>query len=121
MSQFNAGPEKGYEANVDIATGLAVKLSSGKVVPAAAATDAIIGVTNGGVKAGQIANVRVRSAAGTAKVKLGGTVAVGDKVTSNASGALIATTTTGNEVVGQALEAGVSGDIIEVMLTTSKF
>lgn len=121
MSQFNAGPEKGYEANVDIANAVAVKLSSGKAVIATAATDAIVGVTNGAAKAGQVANVRLRSASGTVKVKLGGTVAVGDALTANASGLLITTTTAGNQIVGVALEAGVSGDIIEASLSTAKY
>ena len=115
MSQFVEGGNKGYVATSALADGLAVKISSGQVVVATAATDKIIGVTVGAIAAGETGTIRLRSAAGTMKVKLGGTVAVGNRVTSNGSGALINTTTAADEVVGVALEAGVSGDFIEVM------
>lgn len=120
MSQFNAGSEKGYVAAVDIPNGTAVKFgANGTVTPATAATDAIIGVTNGKAYADKIANVRLRSAEGTVKVLLGGTVNAGDRVTSNGSGQAITTTTAGNEVVGIAVEGGVAGDLVEVMPSTA--
>ena len=46
------------------------------------------------------------------KVKLGGTVAVGDALTSDAAGKAIATITTGNRVIGFAEVAGVLDDEI---------
>lgn len=47
---------------------------------------------------------------GVSKVKLGGTVAAGDRLTSDANGLAIVATT-GKQVVGIALVAGVSGDV----------
>lgn len=115
MSQYNESGNKGYVATAALADGLAVKIASNAVVVATAATDKIIGVTVGAIAAGETGTIRLRSAQGTMKVKLGGTVAVGDRITSNGAGALITTTTAANEVVGVALEAGVSGDFIEAM------
>jgi hypothetical protein len=115
MSQFVDGSNKGYVATSALADGVAVKLSSGNIVVATAATDKIIGITVGKVAAGETGTVRLRSATGTVKVKLGGTVAVGDRLTANGTGVLITTTTAANEVVAVAVEAGVSGDFIEAM------
>ena len=121
MSQYNAGGDKGYVATAALGDGVIVKIASGEVVVAAAATDKFIGVTVGAVGAGETANVRLRSAEGTIKVKAGGTVAVGDYVTSNASGQAVTATAAAagavptSEVLGVAVEAGVSGDLIEVM------
>lgn len=119
MSQSNEGNSKGYVATAALSEGYAVKLSGTSVVVATAATDKIIGIVTHDVAIGQVANVKLRSAAGTMKVKLGGTVAVGDAVTANGTGLLITTTTATNQVVGQALEAGVTGDFIEVMCSTN--
>lgn len=91
------------------------------IVLAAAGTDKSIGVLVDQPLAGQTGTVRLRSAEGTIFVKLGGTVAVGDAVTSNGSGVGIATTTGGDEVLGRALEAGVSGDVIELMPFLGKY
>lgn len=115
MSQFVDGGNKGYVATAALADGVIVKISSGQVVIATAATDKFIGVTVGAIAAGETGTIRLRSAAGTMKVKAGGTIAVGDKLTSNGSGVAIATVTSGNEILGMALEAGASGDFVEVM------
>lgn len=53
---------------------------------------------------------------GIGEVKLGGTVAIGDNLTTDANGAAVATTTTGHWVFGRALDAGVVGDVISVNL-----
>lgn len=99
-----------------------VKLnSSDEVVAATAATDVILGVLDNTPADGESASVWLRSANGTFKVKLGGTVAIGDAVTSNGSSVGIATTTAGNQILGYAVQAGVSGDIIEVMPSTAKY
>lgn len=115
MSQSNAGISKGYKATAALGEGIAVKISSGEVVVATAATDKIIGVTMSACAAGETVSVRLRSSTGTMKVKAGGTIAIGDRLTSNGSGQLIATTTAANEVVGVAIEAGASGDFVEAM------
>ena len=46
------------------------------------------------------------------KVKLGGAVAAGDALTSDANGKAIATTTTGNRIIGFAEIPGVLDDVI---------
>lgn len=121
MSQFVEGGNKGYVATAALADGVIVKISSGQVVIAAAATDKFIGVTVGKAAIGETCTVRLRSASGTMKVKSGGTVAVGDRVTSNGSGVAITTTTAANEVLGIALEAASSGDFFEVMPSCSLY
>lgn len=51
---------------------------------------------------------------GVRKIKLGGTVAIGDQLTPNASGLAIKAVTAGHYQHGKALRAGVSGDVIEM-------
>lgn len=122
MSQSQYSGSKGFHAtNAISGAGYAVKLSSGQVVVATAGTDKIIGVTEDSAAAGEVVSVRLRSAPGTVKVKAGGTIAVGDLVTATTAGKLIATTTAGDQVVGMALEAGASNDLVEVMLGFLKF
>jgi len=94
-----------------------VKLdTNGNVVAATAATDKIIGILQNAPTANQFADVLLRNSAGTSKAKLGGTVAAGDYLTSNGSGALVTTVTAGNEIVGRAIKAGASGDVAEVIV-----
>ncbi len=89
--------------------------TAGQVVAGAAATDKLIGVS-GEIDA--VANdpmdVHVN---GVRRVKYGGTVAVGDLLTSDASGNAVVTTTAGNRIVGIAMIAGVANDIGEVFLS----
>ena len=115
MSQQNEGNAKGYVANVAIAEGLAVKLSSGKAVIATAATDKIIGVTQSKAAEGETVSIKLRSSAGTVKCKVTETTAIGDRLTATTDGTLIPTTTAANEVVAVAIEAGSSGDFVEAM------
>jgi hypothetical protein len=61
---------------------------------------------------GQPSMVRI---SGVTKALAGGTVAIGARVTSDATGRLI-TATTGNQVLGIALTAAVVGDIFTVLL-----
>jgi len=53
---------------------------------------------------------------GVSKVKLGGTVAKGDRLTSDANGAAIVAVT-GKQVVGIAMTAGVSGDTANIFIS----
>lgn len=115
MSQYVDGGSKGFVATAALGEGIIVKLASGEVVAGAAGTDDIIGVTMNSCEAGEQVSVRLRSAAGTLKVKAGGAVAVGDSVTSDASGEAVATTTAGDTVLGTALEAAADGDLFEVL------
>lgn len=76
-----------------------------------AAADALFGILQDKPEAsGRACNVR---RIGRSKVVLGGTVAYGDKVTSDANGAGVAATT-GQRYGGIALEAGDAGDTVTV-------
>lgn len=82
---------------------------------ATAATDSIIGVRQNSPASGVECHVVI---GGKAKLTLGGTVTVGAWLTATTAGAAIATVTLNNVVGAQALEAGVSGDVIEVLVRT---
>lgn len=84
--------------------------ASGLAVVATAATDKLLGTSD---ELDHVAGEMVDIAIGPVPfVRLGGTVAVGDWLTSNGTGAAIATTTAGNQVIGRAEVAGVAGDVI---------
>lgn len=80
-----------------------------------AATDKHLGTSDGddtgyiSYAIGEVVNLAVGP---VPKVRLGGTVAVGDALTSDANGKAIATTTTGNRIIGFAEVAGVADDIV---------
>lgn len=128
MPRFREGSNMGFISTNDLsaqAVGSIVKVDSSnapnQVVLAGANGTGAIGVTMDQAAAGQTITVRLRTAAGTLFVKLGGTVAVNDAVTSNGSGLGITTTTAGDEILGRALEAGVSGDVIEILPFLGKY
>lgn len=107
---------KSYTAEVAIPGRTIVKFgSAGGVVPAAAATDAAIGITDQlDAAQGQVVDVVM---SGSAEAKLAGTVGAGAPVASNASGRAVAGAAgTGNVAIGYALEGGVSGDIVDVAI-----
>ncbi|NMV37237.1 capsid cement protein [Ralstonia insidiosa] len=111
----NPGFTKTYDAGAAIAPYTIVKFSGDfVVVPGAAATDALIGVTTEiAANQGERADV---VHGGTPFVQLGGTVAGGDLLTSDANGhAITAAPASGAvaSVIGRARYSGVSGDVIE--------
>ena len=118
MAQFSESSVRAFPCAVALTKGTAVKFSSGRIVAATAGTDKIIGVIDVDNDAGQDAHVRLRSGTGTAIGMAGGTIAVGDAVTATTAGALIATVTAQNQIVGYALEAVASGAEFEMMLST---
>lgn len=92
--------------------------AEGEIAIATASTDKLMGVTTD-IDAAD--GERVDGArSGFAPVFYGGTVAVGDWLTANASGAAVATTTAGAIVIGRAEVAGVSGDIGSVFVVPGK-
>lgn len=122
MSHFVEGNLKTFNVGAsDIPQGTAVKLSSGKIVAAAAATDVIVGVVNSKAYANTVADVYLRSAHGTLCVLAGGTITAGDAVTVNSSGQGITTTTAGNQILGYALEAAVATGFVELLPSVAKF
>jgi hypothetical protein len=91
-----------------------VKLNgSNQVVASAASTDKHIGVIMNCPTSGDTADVLLINNMGTGKVQAGGTVNVGDDLTSDASGHAVATTTSGDIIIGQAIQAGASGQTVE--------
>ena len=117
MSVFQEGRHLSFNAGADLSSSqyCIVKLSSGNVVLAAAGTDFALGVLANAPKQNDIADVVGRNSHGTFKVLLGGTVAAGDTLSSDSSGHAVTDTTAGHETLGIALEAGVSGQIIQYM------
>jgi hypothetical protein len=91
------------------------------VVLASAATDVLVGVLQNKPKSGENAEVCLRSAGGTSKIKLGGTVSAGDHLTADSNGKAVATTTGADEVIGRALFDGVDGDVIEFTPANYKY
>lgn len=115
MSQQNVNQKITMIAGADLSNNIynLVKLGTTEdTIVLAGSDDRVIGVLDNKPKSDEQASVII---SGTAKVKAGGTIAYGDYVVSNASGQAIKRTTESN-VVGIALEAGASGDIIEILL-----
>lgn len=92
--------------------------SDDNVLQAAAATDALIGVVEGVAPAlGERCAVVTH---GIAEVKLGGTVVRGGPITSDASGQGVAAApaaANNNRLIGFALQSGVAGDVINVLVS----
>ena len=70
------------------------------------------GTADYAVKAATGATVALVGTGGIPEVALGGTVAAGDPLTSDASGKAVKATAAGNRILGFALVSGASGDII---------
>ncbi len=110
---------KRYTAGAAIAAYSLVKpgANDDAILPAAAATDALIGVVEGvAPTSGEGCDVVL---CGLAEVALGGTVAAGDPITSNATArAVKAAPPAGvnQRICGFARQSGVAGDVIEVLL-----
>jgi len=115
----NPGLIKCYNAEGGINPYTIVKFGANDfgVVPAAAATDKLIGVTREfGSASGEPSDL-IHD--GITYVKLGGTVARGDLLTSDASGqAIVAAPGVGvnNRIIGYARQSGVVGDVIDIVI-----
>lgn len=114
----NPGFAKNFNAVAAIPAYSIVKpsgVNDGEVVPAAAANDPILGVSqNVDVLQGQPVDVVLGD---SANVKLGGAVAFGDPITSDANGCGVKAAPVAGQnarLVGFALTSGVAGDIIPV-------
>jgi hypothetical protein len=124
MTAFQTGGNYSAEAAVDL-TGkryYIVKLdANGKVVIATAATDAILGVLNNEPKLGQTADVVLLNGPGSFKVKTAGAISKDAYITTDGTGKAIATTTTGNRVIGRVVLTSASGDIAEYVKLNEKY
>lgn len=93
-----------------------VKAASATTVNlASAATDVLLGVLENAPVSGDTAVVVGRHSNETCKVIAGGSITLGAKITSDGNGKAVVTTTTGNQVLGIALEAADANDIFEFM------
>lgn len=92
--------------------------AAGRIALAAAATDIAVGVIQDDVATiDDAASVMIT---GTAKVVLGGTVAPGDAVTSDATGRALTTVTAGNQVHGICKEGGAINEIGTIVLHSTQ-
>lgn len=115
--------EKNFLAGAAIAAGLIVKhgAADDTVVPAAAATDLLIGVASRDFDAASGERIDVMTH-GIAAVKLGGAVTRGQPVTSDANGKGVAAAPAAGanaRVIGIALASGVLNDVVDVLLSQS--
>lgn len=97
------GTEIEYEAVSDVLGGQVVKVTSGKIAPATASTDAIIGVALYDIPAGTVGAVRVVGVVRCANATDGTAIAAGALVTASTLGGVVAATT--GKVLGVALDA----------------
>lgn len=87
------------------------------VIECSANTDKVIGIANLEIAGGANGDIIVF---GQAKLKLGGTVAMGDRIMPHTDGTGIVATT-GNNIGAIAEQNGVVGDIIDVIVSPSTF
>ena len=97
------GTEISYEAASDVLAGQVVKVSSGKIAPATAATDAFIGVALYDIPTGTVGAVRVCGVVRCANATDGTAINAGALVTASTLGGVAAAST--GKVLGVALEA----------------
>lgn len=120
----NIGLTKSYTAEGAISANRIVKVGAADwgVLVAAAVGDKSIGIST---EVDTVSGERIDVVhAGIADLKLGGTVLRGDFLTSDATGQGVAAAPaagTNNRIVGTALIAGVSGDIIPVLVQPGSF
>jgi hypothetical protein len=114
MSTYKVPPEFTYAADsaadLSSSASLIAKIDTSGKIALCGDGQKPIGVIIEGAAANYPSSVQI---GGIMLVKLGGTVTAGDKVSSGASG-VGNTATSGDHVLGVALESGVSGDYIPV-------
>lgn len=97
-----------------IVKGQAVKLSSGSVVVAAAATDRVIGLAQGDASSGQAVEVALQG--GGAYGKAAASISAGNLLSSDGSGNLLKVANASDIVIAQAMEDASANDIFEVQV-----
>lgn len=110
------GMIKTFETDTDIESRKVVTFGAGnrKATLATAVANPLIGVTT---DIGTQSNGRVDVImGGTALVKSGGTIVRGEKLTTDATGNVIAVSAGTDRVIGIAMESGVADDVISVLI-----
>lgn len=82
------------------------------------ATALVVGILQNNPPSGQAATVAY---SGVSKAKAGGVIAAGARVTSDASGNVIAAAAAGDSVIGVALEGAAANDVIKVLIAQYPF
>ena len=125
MSQFTDGKRKAFVAGAGLTAAenkIVKQDTDGTIILAGANGTGMIGILHNTPATGDEAVVILRNGQGTAKIILGiGGCTYGSKLTSDAFGTAIITTTAGDECIGTALEAGNAGDVVEILLTVGKY
>lgn len=123
MSVTIDGGRKSFIADADLSAKrwyiMKFASAANEIGIASAATDLLVGTLNNKPKAGEGANITLRSGGVTGKVIAGATVSKGDQITTDSAGKAIATTTAADQVLGIAVEDAVSGDLFEYMPSTN--
>lgn len=120
MAIKTVGPTKTFKSagDLDGKQNYVVYVSAkGEVTIGSAATHKVMGTVVNKPQAGAGANIEVQLPTGgsTGKVIAGGSISIGDKLTSDSAGKAVATTSSGNYVFGIALEPADANDVFEYM------
>ena len=118
MSQRDDSGFKSYEADEAIELYSRVKLDADGKITKAGLTDKSIGTlqTEAALAAGQVVSVKLRSAAGTHKVRVSEALAAGATIYSEADGEVQDTAQATSFMEGTALEAATAdNDIVEMI------
>jgi hypothetical protein len=111
MSTFSKPRTQTFFANGAITAGQPVKAVTDDkhVTPCTAASDKVIGIAmNTTTTLGDVVEVAING--GGAKALADGTIAMGDVLVADGTGVIVSTTT-GDRIVGVAMQAAVSGDL----------
>jgi hypothetical protein len=115
---------RAYEASAAILPFRIVAFSdpaNGSKIATAASATALPLVGTTGKVAGGIGDMVDVDRLGLSQVQLGGTVAAGDRLTSDAQGRAIKATVAGQFIVGRADQPGVLGDVIDLFASPDVF
>lgn len=121
MASTKAPEILAYKATAALTKGHAVKKGADDehVAVCSAGTDKTLGLIQNTVTAAD--DVCEVAVAGGAKGLAGGTISQGDLLAADSNGALVATTSANDKVIGMAEEDAVSGDLFSVLVGQSNF
>lgn len=115
MSSHQEPKITGFKAGAAISKGMAVKLSSGKVVKTAAATDRAVGISQSAPTAdGDMVEVAMPGGGGLGLA--GGTISAGNLLGYGTDGKLIKVGNASDIIIAQAMEDAVENDVFEVQV-----
>ncbi len=125
-SHFENSPKRTFVADSDLSAKQYyivkfVSQTNNHIDLAALATDVLAGVLYNAPVSGDVADVVLRNAQGSYKVIAGGTIHVGDMITSDTAGKAVATTVVGNYILGQSIQEAVAGDIFEFIPVPARY